>query len=114
MAGEANTVVFADDDGNRLADIPPLEFGAKDFVPAAVGPKGAFELHAPIRFEVSGPRSAISAAWLVDGGGKGALVAKFIAPLIVGGGRAAEIPKGSLKFEPETDDAKAERTRKAA
>ena len=100
----ATTVLFAGDNGQVIAALPPITMASDKFVSDARGRT----LNADIDFPVHGPAASIASVFLLDDKGKAVSQCALVMPLNVSGGRTARINAGSLLFpapeEPEADD----------
>lgn len=90
----ASNVVFADERGKVITDLPILSFSSEKFLNNATGRT----LQEPIEFPVHIPACAVAAVYLVDPKGKAVGVSEMVMPLHVGGGKSARITAGSLLF----------------
>lgn len=90
----ASIILFANESGNVISDLPPLSFATDQFLANHVGRT----LNAPIDFPVHVPANAVANVYLVDPKGKPVGVSEMVMPLNVGGGKSARINAGSLLF----------------
>jgi hypothetical protein len=91
----ATTVAFADANGVTFPALADLQFGEGDFLAGSDG----HVLQQRIEFDGTEPESSISAAYLLDDGGKPVAVSRMLQPMRIGGGRKGLLPSGSLRFE---------------